>query len=59
MLEQYDEVLTFEDVKQIIKVSRPELTRMLKQQELKGIKLSGNTWRILKQDLISFLQQNG
>lgn len=59
MLEQYDEVLTFEDVKQIIKVSRPVLTRMLKQQELKGIKLSGNTWRILKQDLISFLQQNG
>ena len=59
MLEQYDEVLTFEDVRKIIKVSRPVLTRMLKQQELKGMKLSGSTWRIMKQDLIELLQQKG
>lgn len=56
VLEMYNEVLTTDDVCEILLISKNRLYKLLKEQILIGYR-EGSHWRITKQALIDYLTQ--
>lgn len=54
-IEEYDDVLTVEEVREILKIGRNSVYKMLKNNTIKNIRIGSNI-RIPKQFLIDFLQ---
>ena len=55
MLEVYPDVLTAKEVKEILFIGKNKLYELLYSSEIKSIKV-GRDWRVLKKDLLSYLE---
>lgn len=55
ILKDLDDVLTFKEFKQVLKISKSKAYRLLKNNIIPSRKL-GSEYRILKRDIIEFLQ---
>ena len=53
MFENYPEILNFNDVCDLLHISRPALYQLLKSGKLTGFKTGDRGWKIPKKDLIS------
>lgn len=51
-----DEIYTFDEVLQILKTSKQQLRKLLKDGEIKGFKLGTYKWRIPKKALDNYIQ---
>ena len=51
-----DEIYTFDEVLQILKTSKQQLRKLLKNGEIKGFKLGTYKWRIPKKALDIYIQ---
>jgi excisionase family DNA binding protein len=56
-LHRMDEMLTPKEVAKMLKVSDFAIRKWLKEKKLRGVKL-GDLWRIRKQDLDEFINNN-
>lgn len=56
MLSQYNDILTVEDLCDILKIGRNHTYKLLKTGELKGFQL-GRTWKIPKIALEEYLRR--
>ncbi len=56
MLENYDDILTVEDVSEILKVGLTQAYKILRSGTLKAYK-EGRDWRIPKESLVSYIRQ--
>ena len=54
MLEQYDEILTVEEVCEILRVGKNALYEMLLNKRLKGYR-NGRVWRIPKRTIAEYI----
>lgn len=54
MFEQYDDILTIEEVAEILKIGTSQAYRIVRSGRLKGYK-EGKDWKILKQALIQYV----
>lgn len=54
MFEQYDDILTIEDVAEILKIGMTKTYRLVCSGDLKGYK-EGKDWRIPKQALSEYV----
>ena len=52
-----DEIYTFDEVLQILKTSKQQLRKLLKNGEIKGFKLGTYKWRIPKKALDIYIQE--
>ena len=52
-----DEIYTFDEVLQILKTSKQQLRKLLKNGEIKGFKLGTYKWRIPKKALDTYIQE--
>lgn len=52
-----DEIYTFDEVLQILKTSKQQLRKLLKNGEIKGFKLGTYKWRIPKKELDNYIQE--
>ena len=52
-----DEIYTFDEVLQILKTSKQQLRKLLKNGEIKGFKLGTYKWRIPKKALDNYIQE--
>ena len=52
-----DEIYTFDEVLQILKTSKQQLRKLLKNGEIKGFKLGTYKWRIPKKALDKYIQE--
>ena len=52
-----DEIYTFDEVLQILKTSKQQLRKLLKNGEIKGFKLGTYKWRIPKKALDNYNQE--
>lgn len=59
MLNQYEDVLTVEDVCSILMVGRNRVYELLNNQELKGFRIGKRTWRIPKSSVNEFIESLG
>lgn len=50
-----DEIYTFDEVLQILKTSKQQLRKLLKNGEIKGFKLGTYKWRIPKKALDNYI----
>jgi len=55
MLEQYETILIPEEVCEILRIGQNEAYKMLKNKEIVAYKV-GKTWRIPKENLISYIK---
>ena len=53
MLENYPDILTPEEVMEILGISRNLLYKMMRSGELPAFKVGGKLWRVRKRDLIT------
>ena len=56
MLENYPDVLTSKELKEILFIGKNKLYELLSSNELKSVRV-GRDWRILKSELIAFLEK--
>lgn len=54
MFEQYDDILTIEDVAEILKIGMTKTYQLVRSGDLKGYK-EGKDWRIPKQALNEYV----
>ena len=54
MFEQYDDILTIEEIAEILKIGRTQAYRIVRSDNLKGYK-EGKDWKIPKQALINYV----
>ena len=54
MFEQYDDILTIEDVAEILKIGMTKTYQLVRSGDLKGYK-EGKDWRIPKQALSEYV----
>ena len=54
MIEQYDDILTIEEVAEILKIGMTKTYRLVRSGNLKGYK-EGKDWRIPKQALSEYV----
>ena len=54
MFEQYDDILTIEEVAELLRIGMTQAYRIVRSGNLKGSK-EGKDWKIPKQALISFI----
>ena len=54
MFEQYDDILTIEDVAEILKIGMTKTYQLVRSGDLKGYK-EGKDWRIPKQALREYV----
>ena len=52
-----DEIYTFDEVLRILKTSKQQLRKLLKNGEIKGFKLGTYKWRIPKKALDNYIQE--
>ncbi len=52
-----DEIYTFDEVLQILKTSKQQLRKLLKNGEIKGFKLGTYKWRIPKKALDNYIKE--
>lgn len=52
-----DEIYTFDEVLQILKTSKQQLRKLLKNGEIKGFKLGTYKWRIPQKALDNYIQE--
>ena len=52
-----DEIYTFDEVLQILKTSKQQLRKLLKNGEIKGFKLGTYKWRKKKKALDNYIQE--
>ena len=57
ILKGYNDVLTLDEVKTILKIGRNKCYKLLQTNTIKSFKI-GNTYRVCKQDLIAYLKNN-
>lgn len=61
-MEKNQEVLTMKEAAIILRISRKKLENLIKNGQIKAINFNPNgtykKWRILKDDLVQFLQKN-
>ena len=55
MLENYDTILIPEECAEILRIGMNEIYKLLNQKKIIGYKV-GKTWRIPKDNLISYIQ---
>ena len=55
MLENYDTILVPEECAEILRIGMSEIYKLLNQKQIIGYKV-GKTWRIPKENLISYIQ---
>lgn len=55
MLENYDTILIPEECAEILRIGMNEIYKLLNQKQIIGYKV-GKTWRIPKENLISYIQ---
>ena len=55
MLENYDTILIPEECAEILRIGMSEIYKLLNQKQIIGYKV-GKTWRIPKENLISYIQ---
>jgi excisionase family DNA binding protein len=48
-------VLTLEECRQILRISRGTLTRLIKDKQLKAFRV-GDRWRVKRDDLLKFME---
>lgn len=59
MFEDYDDILTIEDVAEILRIGMSQAYKIVRTGKLKGYK-EGRDWRILKQSLAKYVvEQSG
>ncbi len=58
MFENYPEILNFNDVCDLLHISRPALYQLLKSGKLTGFKTGDRGWKIPKKDLISYIENS-
>lgn len=56
MLNSYPDILTIDEVMEILYIGRNTFYKLLETKKLRGFKV-GRSWRITKQELIKFLSQ--
>lgn len=56
MFEQYDDILTVEEVAEILKIGLTQAYRILRSGHLKGFK-EGKDWKIPKQALVLYVKE--
>lgn len=54
MFEQYDDILTIEEIAEILKIGRTQAYRIVRSGNLKGYK-EGKDWKISKQALKQYV----
>lgn len=54
MLEQYDDVLSVEDLCEILKIGRNRAYELLESGQIKGFRI-GRPWKVAKISLIEYL----
>lgn len=54
MFEQYPDLLSFDQCKEILQIGKNSLLDLLHSQELEGVKIK-NRWRIPKDRLLMFI----
>lgn len=55
ILDNYNDVLTFKELKEILKIGKNKCYELLKQNQIPSIRI-GNTYRIPKINVIRFLE---
>lgn len=59
MFADYDDILTIEDVAEILRIGMSQAYKIVRTGKLKGYK-EGRDWRILKQSLVKYVvEQSG
>lgn len=56
MFEQYEDILTVEEVSKLLKIGQTQTYRILRTGSLKGFK-EGKDWKIPKQSLIQYIHE--
>ena len=54
MLDEYKDVLTVQEVSDVLKISKQLVRKLIKNRELTGLRI-GREYRVLKKDLISYI----
>ena len=54
MFEQYDDILTIEEISEILKIGKTQAYRIVRSGDLKGYK-EGKDWKIPKQALSKYV----
>lgn len=54
MFEQYDDILTIEEIAEILKIGMTQAYKIVRSGKLKGYK-EGKDWKIAKQALIGYV----
>lgn len=55
MLENYPEVLTFQEVQEILRLGRPTVLALLESGSIQAKHIGKSGWRIPKKNLIDYL----
>lgn len=58
-LKEYQDILTIEEVMEILKIGRGQCYNLLKNGTLKGCKLGTKTWKIPRACVEEFIETNG
>lgn len=56
LFEQYDDILTVDELCKILQIGKTSTYKLLKQQKIKSIKI-GNSYRIPKLWLIDYIEE--
>ncbi len=56
MFEQYDDILTIEDISEILKIGMTQAYKIVRSGQLKGYK-EGKDWKIPKQALANYVTE--
>ncbi|WP_191440262.1 helix-turn-helix domain-containing protein [Anaerotruncus colihominis] len=54
MLEQYPDILTVKEVREILFIGRNKVYQLLESKELRGVKV-GRDWRISKDEILKYI----
>lgn len=58
MFEQYDDILTPEDVSYALKIGMNSVYKLLNEGKLKGFRIGTRSWHIPKSSLIEYITEN-
>ena len=56
MLDQYEDIMTISDLREVLNIGSNAAYRLLKQEEISAFRI-GRTWKIPKQSVIRFISQ--
>lgn len=58
MFEQYDDVLTPEDVSNALKIGMNTVYKLLNEGKLKGFRIGTRSWHIPKSSLVEYIRKS-